>query len=384
MPQDVALFINGRFLSQTLSGVQRFAMEVTASLSRVAEEEGLPAPVVLAPRGAAGWNAVTVRQVGRLQGQAWEQIELPWHARRGVLINLGNTAPILAGRQAVVIHDAGVFSTPGTYPLKFRLWYKIMQRILAHGPATLATVSNFARTEIVQHLGAREADILLVSEGADHMQRIEPDTMVLAQHGLTAGRFVLAVGNLAAHKNLSALGETARALHARGIALVITGGLDSAVFGASLPDLPRPARYVGRVSDQALRTLYGQAACFVFPSLYEGFGLPAIEAMACGCPVVASGIPALREVCGDAALYCNPADPADIAAAICMILDDAVLCERLQSAMAARVAQFSWAAAGRQLLEVARLAAGSAAIASANPGSGASTSPSLARSGGVP
>jgi glycosyltransferase involved in cell wall biosynthesis len=356
------LYVNGRFLSQPLSGVQRFATEITAALLRRD-----PARVVVLGPDAIANGPAPVRAIGRRRGHAWEQLDLPVHAQDGVLINLGNTAPLRLRAQVVVIHDAGVFATPEAYDWKFRLWYKFVQGQLLRRGACVITVSDFARRELVRCLGADPDRIAVISEGADHMHRI------LADHGVRQrfppGRFVLVVGNLAAHKNLVALSELARRLAERGTHLVITGGLTEGAFRAVDPTaLPRPAHCIGRVSDGELKALYESAACLVFPSRYEGFGLPAVEAMACGCPVVASRIPALVETCGGAAHYFDPASPADIAAQVCGLLDSQALETDLRAGARARVRDFTWARAAAQLTDIAdRYAATAAAAVAVGP-----------------
>jgi glycosyltransferase involved in cell wall biosynthesis len=356
---SVPVFINGRFLTQPFSGVQRFAMEVTSALAWAYAAAGQPAPVVLSPKMAdralrahplanAGLP-LRFSAVGRRAGQTWEQAELPAHARGGCLLNLGNTAPLLMRRQAVIIHDAGVFRRPDAYSWRFRTWYKFLHRRLVRGSARIVTVSNFSRDEIARYLGARPASIDVIAEGADHMERLTPDHGILQRHGLRPRSYVLAVGNLAAHKNLIGLRDAAVAVAARDCDLVIAGGIDQTVFASQRRALPMPAKYIGRVSDHELRALYESAACFVFPSFYEGFGLPAVEAMICGCPVVAADIPALRELCGDAALYCDPSTPSDIAAKVAFLLDHREAADHLRSDGQARVRGYTWAAAAQRL-----------------------------------
>ena len=337
--------INARFTTQSLTGVQRFASEISAALLRQWPAGRTP-PIFWAPAR------------GGLAGQAWEQAVLPWRSRGGVLLNLGNTGPLARRKQLVVLHDAGVFATPEAYSMPFQLWYRALHRGLAARGAGLATVSGFARGGLAARLGISADRIDLLSEGADHMGRVAPDTTAVERLGLAGRPYVLAVGSLAAHKNLAALQATAAMLAERGADLVITGGLAAHVFGTATA-LPKPARYVGRVSDEALRALYAGAACFVFPSRYEGFGLPALEAMACGCPVVASVAAALPEVCGEAALYCDPADPASIARAVGRVLDDPALADRLRRLGVARAARFTWDRAAALLLaSIERLEAG--------------------------
>ena len=347
------LYINGRFLCQPLSGVQRFATEITMALARICPESVPLQPMLLVPptmnETAPAISALTV---GHSSGQIWEQLELPWHASDGILVNLGNTGPIIAGSQIIVVHDAGVFSSPDAYSWRFRLWYKLLQKAHVLRGTSFVTVSEFSKRELARHLALPEDSIRVVPEGADHMHRLSEDHSILHQHGLIPGRFVVAVGNLAAHKNLSALGTTAQMLAARGMTLAVTGGLDHGVFRSGTT-LPRPATYVGRVSDSQLKALYRSAACFVFPSLYEGFGLPAIEAMACGCPVIAANIPSLREVCGTAALYAEPSKPDDIAAQIALVIDTGSLREEMRERAFRHAQPFTWNAAASALAAIA-------------------------------
>jgi glycosyltransferase involved in cell wall biosynthesis len=343
-PAVTGLLLNGRFLAQELTGVQRFGLEMARALAQLGPVE------VLAPPDARDGAGLAVRRVGRRRGQAWEQLDLPLHARGAVLVNLGNTAPLAHRPQVVVIHDAATMEFPAAYSWRFRTWYRWLQRGLAWRGARLATVSLFSRARIARHLGVDLAAIAVVGEGAEHLLRHPADTGLHARLGLE-GRYVLSVGSLARHKNLAALGATARMLAARGMTLVLTGSADPRVFATAA--LPQPARHVGRVDDAGLRALYERAACFVFPSLHEGFGLPAVEAMACGCPVVAARAGALPEVCGEAALLADPNDPDAIAAAIARVLDEPGLADRLRQAGRARAAAFTWEQAARRLAAVA-------------------------------
>ncbi|MDD4936953.1 MAG: glycosyltransferase family 1 protein [Acidiphilium sp.] len=288
-----------------------------------------------------------------MHGQAWEQWDLPGAARDGLLINPGNTAPLRGRRQVVVIHDAGVFSTPEAYSWKFRLWYKTMQGLLVRFGTQVVTVSEFSRAEILRHLRAAPGQVAVMPEGADHIGRITAQADILAVHGLERGGFVLVVGTLAAHKNMRALGTLAQCLAQRGVPLVIVGSLGGNAFrSGGAADLPQPAHYIGRVSDAQLKALYQAAACFVFPSRYEGFGLPAVEAMASGCPVVAADIPALRETCGDAALYCDPLSPEDIARRVLLLLDDTAQQTQRRAAGLEHTRAMTWHRAAETLLNI--------------------------------
>ncbi|MFL1461167.1 glycosyltransferase family 4 protein [Roseococcus sp. DSY-14] len=342
------IFVNGRFLAQGLTGVQRYAREICRALDAMADR---PPITLLAPPDARDLDQfprLSPRMVGRRTGQAWEQWELPRAARGGMLLNLGNTGPLLAGaRQAVVIHDAGAFDTPESYSLAFRTWYRAVQRGLAWRGARIVTVSRFSARRIAQHLRIPAPPATL--EGGEHILRDAADAAVLGRHGLQPRRYALVVGTGAAHKNLAALQSAMGALHARGLVLAVAGAKDAAVFRAG-SDAPADVRALGRVSDAGLRALYEGALGLLFPSRYEGFGLPPLEAMWCGCPVVAAPLGPLPEVCGEAAQWFDAARPDSLGEAVAALADDATHRDALAAAGRARAQSFSWEAAARRLL----------------------------------
>jgi glycosyltransferase involved in cell wall biosynthesis len=177
------------------------------------------------------------------------------------------------------------------------------------------------------------------------------DDLILARHGLSQRRFLLAVGSMNPTKNLAMLVRAWAALARDDVTLVVVGGGNARVFAAS--DLPRTANVLmlGSVDDAALVALYRHAAGLVFPSLYEGFGLPPLEAMAGGCPVAASRAASLPEVCADAALMFDPLDPAAMAEAMRSVLDDAALAGTLRERGRRRAAEFTWDRSAAALLQ---------------------------------
>ncbi|MFQ3623828.1 MAG: glycosyltransferase family 1 protein [Acetobacteraceae bacterium] len=348
----MSLLLNGRFLTQEVTGVQRVAREILTAADVLAAEGGWPPTRLLAPPGAAlpSCRAIAAATAGPFSGQAWEQLTLPRHRRGAWLLSLGNTAPLAAGaRQTVLIHDAGAFDTPDSYATSFRLWYRMLHRTLPRLGARLVTVSSFSRGRLAAALGVEASTIAVIPEGAEHILRDAPDRTVLDRNGLAARRFVLAVGTGAAHKNLGLLAAARERLAARGIALAVAGRADPAVFRTA--GGLAGAVSLGRVSDGELRALYGAAAALLFPSRYEGFGLPPIEAMACGCPVIAGAAGAVPETVGDAALLFAPTDAAALCAALDRLFDEHGLADRLRAAGAARAARFTWRAAAEALRE---------------------------------
>lgn len=341
----MTLAINARFLTQKMSGVQRFSREVVTALAATGQPIRLLAP----PGAPAEFAGLPVERIGRRSGQPWEQFDLPGAVAGCHLLNLGNTAPLrIGGAQTVVIHDAGVFDTPESYSFAFRAWYRALHWTLPRRGARIVTVSEFSRARLSLHLKLPAARIGVMAEGGEHALRDPAEPEVLARHGLQPGRFVLAVGTRAAHKNLDALRDAVALLASRGMKLAVAGAADAGVF-RNAGDVDA-AVALGRVSDGELRALYQAALCLIFPSRYEGFGLPPLEAMWCGCPVLAASAGAVPEVCGDAALWFDAEGPNTPAAAIARLLDDPLLGEHLRLAGRARAATFSWPAAADRLL----------------------------------
>ena len=249
--------------------------------------------------------------------------------------------------------DAQVYRQPQSYSLAFRTWYRVMTPLLARRATALFTISHFSRRELEKVGAFPTGKATVLRLGVDHIDRIAPDPTMLDRHGLTAGSYVLAIGSLAPHKNLrtlvSAFQQATVPPHIR---LVIAGGGNERIFAdAGLPTDPR-IHYLGRVSDQELRALYDGALAFACPAFTEGFGLPALEAMACGCPVIATTGGAVPEVCGEAALYADPHRIDEWIAAIATMTADPVLRDRLAIDARRHAASFRWRTTAIQLLEV--------------------------------
>jgi glycosyltransferase involved in cell wall biosynthesis len=350
------IYINGRFLTQQTTGVQRFAREILRALDNLVVSEASARKrslVLLTPPGTTplpDLRTIECRSVGRLHGHAWEQLELPRHTRDGFSLNLCNTAP-LAGRTTIVaIHDAGVFAVPNAYSRPFRVWYRLLHAHLRRRAVRMVTVSEFSRAELSRYLGTSRDRFTVIPNGGEHILREPADREILNRLGLR-GRYVLAVSSQSAHKNFAGIQAAVRDLRNQNFTLVFAGGGNSRIFNAG-ERLSGESIVTGRVTDAELRALYEHAECFVYPSFYEGFGLPPLEAMTCGCPVVVSRAASLPEVCGEAAVYCNPNDPADIGRALGEVLENGDVRRRLRRHGEERAAQFTWSRSATALLRL--------------------------------
>jgi glycosyltransferase involved in cell wall biosynthesis len=273
------------------------------------------------------------------------------YTRGRLLLSFANLGPLILRRQCVTVHDASVFAVPDAYTAAFRTWYRRAIPTLGRQSRRILTDSHFSRQELNRLAGIRKEKITVVPLAADHMLAVEPDLGILERHGLIGRRFILAVGGGSRHKNLDAV-LRALAWIESSVELVVVGGGNRQIFQTPSVAGGPGIRHVGYVTDAELRALYQAAACLVYPSLYEGFGLPPLEAMTCGCPVIVSRTASLPEVCGDAALYCDPLKSQDIAGRVREVLEDESLQTSLRQRGLERAQRFRWDASARTVLQV--------------------------------
>jgi glycosyltransferase involved in cell wall biosynthesis len=347
------VYVNGRFLGQRITGVQRYAREILAEVDAAlaAGEAGSELTwTLVAPPGTPlpRLEHIQATHAGRLSGHAWEQFELPWIAGDGLLVSFGSTGPFFKSRQVITVHDASVYRVPEAFSWRFRAWYRLVVRqIVRRAPRTLA-VSQFAAREATTFFGAEPARLDVTAEGWQHLLRVEQDDSLLGQYGLTPRSYVLSVSSPTPNKNFALVTEAMRKLRDLSVRFVVAGAADPRVLVATdVADDARVSR-VGYVSDAQLKSLYANALCFVFPSKYEGFGIPALEAMALGCPVTASSIDAAREVCGDAACYFDPNDATALETILRRLHGSDAERARMTERGHERAATFAWSASARR------------------------------------
>jgi glycosyltransferase involved in cell wall biosynthesis len=353
----ITLSINGRFFGRRLTGVDRFAIEVIRAIDKLLESKDVDVVVrILVPPGttvAAEFKCIEVQEVGLGRGQFWEQFSLPRVlGKTDVLLSLCNTAPIFVRKQIVVIHDAATAKIPSAFSWKFRAWYKVLMPLLGAVASKIITVSKFSQREICSAYRIPTQKVSVVLEGAEHILRVASDNGVIDRFGLRDRPYVLAVSSMAHHKNFRLVLASLPYLKNCNFDIVIAGGANPKVFGGIGGADLGGVKWVGYVSDEELRALYSNALCFVFPSLYEGFGIPPLEAMTCGCPVIASHAGSIPEVCGGAALYFDPLDAEGFARLLRKVCEDADLRASLIEMGEAHAKSFSWESAARRILRV--------------------------------
>jgi glycosyltransferase involved in cell wall biosynthesis len=340
--------INGRFLTQPITGVQRYALEVVRALDKHLAGghplgRGLDVEIV-SPAGSPpppALRAIRVRLIGTIAGHAWEQTVLPRLARTG-LVSLCNAGPLLLRKQIVCIHDANTRECPGSYSHAFRALYRVLHPALGRRAAKIATVSRYSADRLVRHGICSREKIMVAPDGHEHALRW------IASHSLitraVAGpNTVVIIASPAPHKNVGLILGMAERIAEAGLQVAVAGTHDSRVLKGRQPEGKTAGIFwLGRLSDNELAAMLRDSLCLAFPSATEGFGLPALEAMAVGCPIVVADRASLPEICGDAALYASPFDGEAWLAAFLRLRND----ERLRAELVARgrlrAAHYSW------------------------------------------
>ena len=360
--------IDARLWAEPRSGIGRYTRSLTEHLLRLAPEERWVLYTDRPPGPAL--PGAEVRCLPWPQRLVWSL----WHAprdlrKRPVDVFHGVTGFELPGRGpwalVTTVHDLVPFRLPALVPARHRWAVRCLLGGALRRAHRVIAVSETTRGEILARYRLPPARVVVVPEAAaPHFVPLPPPALaaVRARYGLVRP-YVLFVGYLEPKKNLDVLlAAVARLRRARAwgeTELVVVGapgwGADPARRAQAL-GLDGAVRFVGAAPDADLPALYGGALAFAFPSLWEGFGLPVLEAMAAGAPVVASNRGALPEVTAGAALLVEPA-PEPLADALAGLLADPALRERLRAAGLARAAAFSWERTARETLAVYRAAA---------------------------
>jgi glycosyltransferase involved in cell wall biosynthesis len=300
------VYVNGRWLTQPTTGTQRYAEEIFLALTHL---NGfiltLCVPAIASvPAWIRDSPAVHVRHLNA-SGFWFDQCALPWVSRGEVLLTMSGPGSFLKRRQLTVIHDVGFLRFPTNFRRLFRIFYSLALLRSVLFDRWVVTVSEFSRHEIMRILGRLANRVVVVPGAGDHVLRVTPQRPSVR----LPERYVLIVGSLTRRKNVLPI---LRAIEAAGIDVVVAGALgNDKVFDFSSRDLPSGPNitYLGRASDDELKWLYQHCSVFVVPSLYEGFGLPGVEALNCGARVLASSIPAFVETLGANATFFDPENP---------------------------------------------------------------------------
>lgn len=344
--------VNGRFLTQKPTGIHRYAFEVCNAMYK----QGVDF-VVATPKEIRSDYNVEFKTVkcGSLKTHLWEQLSLPRYLKSigsPLLVSFSGCGPLNYKNQIITIHDVSHESHPEWFAKNYYRYYHYMIPRIAKKAHAVITVSNYSKGETVRILGV-DADKMYVIP-CDVPTPIKQAAQKLSQSELApSDRYILTVSSMDPRKNFVRLVEAFNCIEDKDVKLYIVG-MQFKAFNT--PDMQKLSGenivLTGYVDDNKLSELYRNAQFSIYPSLYEGFGLPPLESMTFGCPVIASDIPAIREVNGDALLYINPLDINDITLKMNQLLIDENLRKGLKEKGLKQVRKYSWDRTAKEIVEL--------------------------------
>jgi glycosyltransferase involved in cell wall biosynthesis len=305
------IYINARFLTQPISGVQRFAIEISKELRK----SNLPI-VFVSPKNIIHHEIakeLNVKIIGKLSGHLWEQIELQAYVliNKGFLISLCNTAPLFLKNQIVTIHDLAFIENPQWFSKFFSTYYNFLIPQLAKNSKAIITVSTVSKIELIAKLKVNADKITVIYNAvAPIFEKMD----VMAKNNENkpiADDYILTVSSHHPRKNFERLVKAFKQLNHKNLKLYIIGNVNNN-FDSNELEIDDNIIILENISDEELFYYYRHARLFVFASLYEGFGIPIIEALKAGTQICISDIPVFREICGNDYTYFNPYEIADI------------------------------------------------------------------------
>ncbi|MEO5366582.1 MAG: glycosyltransferase family 4 protein [Magnetococcus sp. WYHC-3] len=351
--------------TQRVTGVQRYAREVI----RAFDQDTSFNPCVLVPPGESpvpfSLDRINISRVGRRRGQIWEQWDLLRQSRDGLLFSPGNIGPLWHPRQVVTIHDASTLDHPEWFSRPFALWYRTILPRLMRRAVLVLTDSDYSRQRLLAHVPVDPNKVVSIPLGVGKefrpMDRASQEAF-RRKHDLPQS-YLLTVGSLDPRKNLLGLVAAWERVSADlpQTHLLVAGGGGDAFTRLEL-DMNRwqrlRIRLLGYVPQENLPGLYASAAGFLYPSYYEGFGFPVLEAMASGTPVLTSNVTSLPEVAGDAALMIDPHVPRTLEEGIVRLATDSALCEGLVVRGMDQARRFDWDITARKTRDLLHQVAG--------------------------
>lgn len=307
-------YINGRFLLSPQTGVERFAYEICKALTSIGVNFTIICPKKGLINKAYDIENFHIIRFGIGQSHVWEQLVLPLffiNKTNYLVLSFTGLGSILIPNKLMTIHDLSFLENPKWFSKAYYYYYKIMTPLAVRTSKGIITVSNFSKSEIQRFYRFIPAENITVIYNAINESFT---TTGITQEKEHQQPYFLAVSSMDPRKNFTRLIHAFESM--KEYKLLIVGGKNRVYGNIDNDTTNKNIEFLGRVSDKKLINLYMNAEAFVYPSLYEGFGIPPLEAMSLGCPVLVSDIPVLHEVCNDAAIFFNPLDESDIQSTI--------------------------------------------------------------------
>ena len=348
--------VNARFLTQKITGAQRYALEVGARLPAYLGE-----PLTLyTPRRPQQLSlAGELKPVGSLKGHLWEQLELSRAVEKDrLLFSPVNVGPLAVKHQVVTLHDVFSIKRPEWVTPAFHHWYSFLLPRLARRVEHIVTVSNYSKGMIIKALNIPADKVSVIPLGVDKRFRPASPTEIeqVREHFALPEHFILTLGSLESRKNLAGVMAAWSNVPAHiKLPLVIAGNLGvKAVYGNFDTQTLQSegVQQLGYIPDELVPALYSAASLFVYPSFEEGFGIPPIEALACGTSVITSNTSAMKEFCQDYATLIDPYNTGSITEAMMHLLEIPESPELRHSRAQTVSKRFSWKKNAEQLATI--------------------------------
>jgi glycosyltransferase involved in cell wall biosynthesis len=323
------IVINTRILQSPITGLQRYTLELFQRLQ--------PKLAQIQP----------YKPLSRTEGVLWEQFVLPTRLKGRLLWNPHSSGPLTTKRQVVTIHDMNPLDHPEWFDPLFARWQRLLIPRLAK---RIITISNFSKSRLLEFCKIPEEKITVIPNGVDPRftpQKPEAIKTVWHRLKLPSPHYLLCVGTIEPRKNIPRLLKAWKQIHQHidsDIWIVLAGlrGNPDVFIKEHIGTLPPRVHMTGHINDDCLPALYAGSIASIYLSVYEGFGLPPLESMATGTPVVTSNLTSLPEVVGDAALTVDPYDEEAIATALQTIIENSELRRTLAIKGLGQAARFSW------------------------------------------
>ncbi|WP_128548437.1 glycosyltransferase family 4 protein [Larkinella soli] len=344
-----SVVVNARFLTQPITGTQRVGIELCTRLKHL-----LPDVVFLTPHNIQHpkiAEEIGATFHGRTKGYLWEQLEMPQYLRSQgspLLVNLCNTAPIVYRNKIVTVLDLSFHLHPEWFSKKFSLLYNFTIPRIVKSAHKVLTISEASLNDLATHYHVPRSALDIVYPSISDIFRHPPATKGENPYG----KYILAVSSLDPRKNFRGLIQAFQMAKFQDTKLVIVGAAHKVFADTGLKEMIQndpSIIFTGYISDEQLVNLYQHALFFAYPSFFEGFGIPPLEAMSCGCATLVSDTTSLPEVCGDASVYVDPYDVAGIRDGLIKLYADEALRKTLIEKGRGRVERFSWQQSAEKL-----------------------------------
>lgn len=347
------VYINGRFLCHKMDGISRFSLEICKQLRKTDLDFRIIIPSWLDYENTENFKII---KYGNFKSHFWEQIDLLLFLKingNPLLLNLSGLGALFYKNQIITIHDLSFFENKNWFSKTYTFFYRNATPVLAKKALKILTVSNFSKNEIIKHLKVDDKKVIVIYNAvANHFDKKEATkTSSPVIVNIIENKYILAVSSIDPRKNLERLIDSFLELNLADYKLVLVGKTSSH-FNIKLNSVSKNIIFTGFVNDSDLSLLYKKCQFFIYPSLYEGFGIPPLEAMKSDCAVIVSDIPSLKEVCSSAAVYVNPLDNESIKSGILTLINDSSLKSDLKLKAKLRSDFFQWEISAQKVYSI--------------------------------